>query len=72
MKIKLEKIKDIKEFVRRASRYKDLTLHEDNYIVPANSLMGLFALNLDNPLELRYGDNKEDDVREVFKEWVVE
>ncbi len=72
VKVKLEKIIDVQRFVTIASKYKDLDLKSGRYLIRANSLMGIFSLNLDNPIDLCYYElNLSSRIRKDFQEWIV-
>ena len=52
-KIRLYTISDIREFVNIATKYDfDIDLKSGRYIVDAKSIMGIFSLDLMNPIEL--------------------
>ena len=52
-KISLYTISDIREFVNIANKYDfDIDLKSGRYIVDAKSIMGIFSLDLMNPIEL--------------------
>ena len=44
------------------------TLRSDNYVVDAKSLMGIFSLNLSDPVTLELSDDKYAD---KFSDWVI-
>ena len=72
VKIKLEKVRDVQQFVRTASKYSNLDLHSGRYIIPASSLMGIFSLNLEETIKLSYSEDMEEDIRKDFSKWIVE
>ena len=73
--IKLETIEDIRNFVGILAKYScDLDLKSGRYTVDARSLMGIFALNWDKPVELvvHSGDDAvADAVFADIKAWVI-
>ena len=51
--IRLVTISDIRDFVNLAARYDfDIDLRSGRYVVDAKSIMGIFSLDLMNPIEL--------------------
>jgi len=53
MRIKLDSIDDVKEFVNRATMCKfDIDLTSDRYVIDAKSIMGIFSLDLSKPINL--------------------
>ncbi len=55
--IKLNSINDVKNFVGIVSQFKcDMDLLSSRYIVNAKSIMGIFSLDLSNPLTLKIED----------------
>ena len=50
--VRLDKISDIREFVRRANKYTNLEIHQGRVIVPATSLMGIYSLDLENKIKV--------------------
>lgn len=72
VKIKLEKIADVRKFVTVAGQYKELDLKSGTNRIKAASLMGIFSLNLDNLIDLCYYDNSlTDRIRKDFERWIV-
>ncbi len=53
-KIMLEGINEVKEFVKKVSQYADIEaeLKTGRYAVDAKSIMGIFSLDLTEPLTL--------------------
>lgn len=53
-KIMLEGINEVKEFVKKVSQYTDIEaeLKTGKYAVDAKSIMGIFSLDLTEPLTL--------------------
>lgn len=54
MLIKLNTIKDVQEFNTFCSRYftEEIDLRQGRYVVDAKSIMGIFSLNLLEPVEV--------------------
>lgn len=68
--IDLNRVEDVKEFVRIAEMYdSDIIVksQDKNFSVDASSIMGVFSLNLSNPVIVHIS-NKE--IGESFKEAV--
>lgn len=66
IKLKLVSVHDIKTFVEKVCRYDmDIDLSSGRYVVDAKSIMGIFSLDLANPVTLTaHGD----DCQELFKD----
>ena len=62
MSIRLTEINQVRKFVELTSKCEfDVDLVSDRYTVDAKSLLGIYSLNLSNPLQVvMYGDNTED------------
>ena len=73
--IKLLTIEDIRNFVSVLARHSiDLDLKSGRYTVDARSLMGIFSLDLVNPIEfiIHSSDNAVvDSVLADVKQWIV-
>lgn len=68
--VDLNKVEDVKEFVRLAQVYDSNIIvksQDRNFAVDGSSLMGIFSLDLSNPVVVRVSDKE---VGEVFKEAV--
>lgn len=66
--VDLNKVEDVKEFVRCASKYDtDILVHnqERTYTVDASSIMAIFSLDLSKPIVVEIN---ESDAAELFKE----
>lgn len=65
--IKLNSIEDVRNFVNIVSRFEcDIDLASGRYVVDAKSIMGIFSLDLVNPIEMTVFDDAEAD--KVFAE----
>lgn len=73
--IKLSTIEDIRNFVGILAKHTvDLDLKSGRYTVDARSLMGIFSLDLVNPVEFIIHSNDETVVNTVLadvKPWIV-
>ena len=74
VKISLDSIQAVKEFVGIVMMYDfDVDLTSGRYAVDAKSIMGIFSLDLSNPIQLNiYADQDEDKIMEAIKPYVVE
>ncbi len=64
--IKLSSIEDVRNFVNIVSRYDlDVDLSSGRYVVDAKSIMGIFSLDLLQPIQLTA---HSDDTDGLFKE----
>mgnify|MGYP001776170272 FL=1 len=73
MKIKLEAINDVKEFVSAVTLCDyDVDLVSGRYSIDAKSIMGIFSLDLSRPVELQAHVDNCDDLVEKIKKFVVE
>ena len=74
-KIRLSSIQDVRSFVETVTRYNiDIDLSCGRYIVDAKSIMGIFSLDLLNPIELTaHTDDKAEEkaLLEDLKPFIV-
>lgn len=63
--VRIDTIGKVKEFVRLVSAHNtDTELRSGRFVVDAKSIMGIFSLNISEPVEMRvYGD--EDDIEKL-------
>lgn len=68
-RIKLNAIQDVKDFANKMIKYYfDVSIKSAGYIVDAKSLMGIFSLNLSEPIELiAKNDNAANDIIDEFE-----
>lgn len=73
VKIKLDSIAAVKKFVSVVSLYEfDVDLVSGRYAVDAKSIMGIFSLDLSQPIELvAHTDNADKFIGEI-KEFIVD
>lgn len=72
IKIKLDKIADVQNFIAKASKYDKLTIHADSYIVSASSLMGILSLDLDKPINLCWESPRmSEKIQKDFEQWAI-
>lgn len=66
--VDLNRVEDVKEFVRIAGMYDTNIIvgsQDRNFAVDGSSLMGIFSLDLSNPVVVKISDK---DIGEIFKE----
>ncbi len=60
MKIKLNSIEKVKDFVMTVSRFdEEIDLVSGRYVVDAKSIMGIFSLDLSQPIEVKVGNGEQ-------------
>ena len=74
VQISLNSIDKVKSFVNTISQYDfDFDLISGRYVIDAKSIMGIFSLDLSNPIQLNiYADSDEDKIMEAIKPYIVE
>ncbi|MBQ9976545.1 MAG: HPr family phosphocarrier protein [Clostridia bacterium] len=73
VKIRLNTIPQVQNFVNTIYRFTSETdLSSGKYIVDAKSIMGIFSLNLMQPVTLTVNGEDEDEVIEAVKDLIVE
>jgi phosphotransferase system HPr-like phosphotransfer protein len=73
VKIKLDSIASVKEFVSVVAMYDfDIDLVSGRYAVDAKSIMGIFSLDLSNPIQLVAQTDEPGDFFEKIAQFVVE
>lgn len=71
--VKLEKINDVKDFVERVSGFEyKVEVVSDTYILSAKSIMGIFSLDLTEPLKIRVHADSCDDLLESISPYLVD
>lgn len=69
--LKLNGLDDVKRFIGIASRYgENLTLVNGRYVVDAKSILGIFTMDLSQPVQL-ICDGEDDALKEELKEFTV-
>lgn len=67
MKIRLNDINEIKDFVNRCSMFEEeILLKSGRYIVNAKSIMGILSLDLSKEIEVEF-ETDNPDMRKVFE-----
>ena len=73
VQISLNSIGKVKSFVNTISQFEyDFDLISGRYVIDAKSIMGIFSLDLSQPLVLNADTDDEQKVREAFAEFVQE
>ena len=73
-KISLNSIDKVKAFVNEISKFDcDFDLVSGRYVIDANSIMGIFSLDLSKPIDLNIHaeDTNVDAVLEVLKPYMI-
>lgn len=71
-KVRIKNMKDVDTFNKLCSKFDcDMDLISGKYYVNAKSIMGIFSLDLEMPLELVADMEDEKIVDNVFKEFLV-
>ena len=70
--IKLESIQDVRDFVSLMTAQKaDIDLSSGRYVVDGKSIMGIFSLDLLQPIEMTIHSDDCDDLLEAIKKYQV-
>lgn len=70
LRIKIDTISKVKEFVATASAMPfDITLKTGRYIVDAKSLMAIFSLDLESPVVACFDTDNVETVMKNFEKW---
>lgn len=60
MKIKLNTINDVKEFVSECSKYDaDIYVNQKKYVVNGKSALGIFSMNLLEPVDVTFDSTND-------------
>ena len=71
-KVRIKNMKDVDTFNKLCSKFDcDMDLISGKYYVNAKSIMGIFSLDLEMPLELVADMEDEKIVDNVFKEFLI-
>lgn len=73
-KIALKSIENVKHFINIVSRFEaNMDLVRGRYIIDAKSIMGVFSLDLTQPVELRIFDDGEppEEILMQLKDYVI-
>ena len=70
--IKLDMAESVKKFVNIASKFDyELTLKSGRYVVDAKSILGIFSLDLAEPIVLEIGSDDCDDLLKALDPLMV-
>lgn len=73
LNVKIVSMQDADKFNKICSKFGcDMDLQSGKYYVDAKSIMGIFSLDLSQPLVLNADTDDEQKVREAFSEFVQE
>ncbi len=73
VKIRLQTIPQVQSFINTVSRFtSDADLSSGKYVVDAKSIMGIFSLNLMQPVNLTVNGADENELIEAVKDLIVE
>ena len=73
--ISLNSIDKVKSFVNEITKFDfDFDLVSGRYVIDAKSIMGIFSLDLSNPIELNIhaSDSSLDEILDTLKDYLVE
>ena len=72
--ISLNSIDKVKSFVNYVTKFDtDFDLISGRYVIDAKSIMGIFSLDLSNPINLNiHNEENLDTILEVLKPYIVE
>ena len=73
VKISLNSIDKVKSFVNTVALMDcDLDLVSGRYVIDAKAIMGIFSLDLSQPIDLNiHSDGGEDEILEKLKDYIV-
>lgn len=72
LNIKLSAIEEVRKFVNIVSTFDcDIDLKSGRYVVDAKSIMGIFSLDLLNPIEMTVHCDSCDAIIEKLKDFIV-
>ncbi|MGI6326898.1 MAG: HPr family phosphocarrier protein [Saccharofermentanales bacterium] len=70
--IQLKTINDVKEFVRIVNDFPyDVDLGSGRYVVDAKSIMGIFSLDLTQPIEVAIHHDDDEDLRRRLQDYII-
>lgn len=72
-KVALNSVNDVKAFVNITFRAeKDVDIHCGKYHIDGKSIMGIFSLELDKPIEVELDDHDAEKLLGELKRFIVE
>ena len=73
VKIRLSSIEAVRDFVEIVRKYdSEIDLSSGRYVVDAKSIMGIFSLDLMNPITLTVHCDNCDDIMESLQSYIVD
>lgn len=73
LKMQLTSIEDVKEFVELNNECScEVTVRCGTYVIDGKSLMGLFSLNLSNPIIVEFEEDINGELACKYGKWVVD
>ena len=74
VQISLNSIDKVKSFVNDITKFDhDFDLVSGRYVIDAKSIMGIFSLDLSNPIDLNiHADENIDEIMEMLKPYLCE
>ncbi len=72
-KVRLSSIEAVRDFVEAVRKYDyEIDLSSGRYVVDAKSIMGIFSLDLMNPITLTIHSDDCKDILDELKNYIVE
>lgn len=72
IKIKLNTFNDVAEFVRLSTSYiGEVLVYSQNYIVSGKSIMGMYSIDLTNPIEVEFKNGVSREISESIKSFAI-
>ena len=73
VKVRLSSIEAVRDFVEAVRNYdSEIDLSSGRYVVDAKSIMGIFSLDLMNPITMTIHNDNCDDIIDSLKAYIVE
>lgn len=71
-RVTLSKVSDINDFVNLTNKcIDDVIVYGGRYIVNGKSLMGIYSLDLSEPLKVEFHGDIPDEVKEGMKKFII-
>ena len=73
VQISLNSIDKVKSFVNDVTKFNyDFDLVSGRYVIDANSIMGIFSLDISKPIDLNiHSDGDAEDVMAILKQYII-
>ncbi len=73
VKVRLSSIEAVRDFVEAVRKYdSEIDLASGRYVVDAKSIMGIFSLDLMNPITMTIHNDNCDDIITSLKPYIVD